>query len=221
MKILILAAMDKELSLLKNLFEGNISSIYDNFFKGTIENKEIIIAKCGIGKVNAALNCQILINEFKPDIVLNSGVAGGASLPIGSLLVADEIAYDDVWCGPGTPYGKADGYPLFFKPSKKVLKISAEKIPHAAFGLICTGDKFISTPEEIQFIKSKFPSVKAVDMESGAIAQTCVFNNIEFGVIRVVSDTPGEGENIEQYKDFWSKVPEKTFNAITTIIKNL
>ena len=67
----------------------------------------------------------------------------------------------------------------------------------------------MSTPAEIAFIRSYFPDVKAVDMESAAIAQVCMMTGTPFGIVRVVSDTPGEGENISQYKNFWSEAPEK------------
>ncbi|MCH5225093.1 MAG: 5'-methylthioadenosine/adenosylhomocysteine nucleosidase [Muribaculaceae bacterium] len=221
MKILILAAMDKELDLLINLLENPQKHEYEDisFWKGNSLNHEIILTKCGIGKVNSALRTLNLLHFIKPDLVINSGVAGGAGCPIGSVIVADALAYHDVWCGPGTEYGQADGLPLLMKPSQKVLDIAAAL--NLSTGLICTGDKFISTSEEIQFIKSKFPEVKAVDMESAAIAQTCLMLETPFAIVRVVSDTPGDGENISQYKDFWEKAPEKTFLVLNSILSHL
>lgn len=223
MKILILAAMDKELILLSQILTNPSHEQKNNVYRGEIGAHEIIITKCGIGKVNSALNCNDLIREFKPDLVINSGVAGGAGTPIGTVLIADSVAYDDVWCGPGTEYGQADGYPLFMKPSHYFLEKSHRLSCNQTFeyGLICSGDKFISTSEEIRFIREKFPKVKAVDMESAAIAQTCIRNNTEFAIVRVISDTPGEGENIEQYKDFWIQAPLKIFSLLESIISIL
>lgn len=224
MKILILVAMDKELALLTGLLEnGNIEDIYGvEYHHGNIGKQEVYIGKCGIGKVNSALRTFEAIQTVKPDLVINSGVAGGAGLPVGSLLVADRIAYHDVWCGPGTEYGAADGYPVYLTPSSHVLTTAKSHLgDKAAFGLICSGDKFISTAEEIKFIRSKFPDVQAVDMESASIAQTCISQGIDFSIVRVVSDTPGEGDNISQYQNFWQKAPEITFNAVKTIIINL
>ena len=207
MKILILAAMDKELQLIKNILENseeiNINGI--SLEHGQIKTQEIYAGKCGIGKVNAA------------------GVAGGAGIPIGSVLVADRVAYDDVWCGPGTNYGEADGFPLFFIPSHDIIDLAKKvaKDNSVKFGLICSGDKFISTHEEIQFIRSHFPDVLAVDMESAAIAQVCYLSSTPFNIVRVVSDTPGEGENITQYKNFWNEAPQKTFGLVKELIENL
>lgn len=221
MKILILAAMDKEINLLIDLLDKptELTLAGTHTWTGVIGSHQVSISKCGIGKVNSALNTYRLIQLMHPDIVINSGVAGGAGIPIGTLLVAEKIAYHDVWCGPGTHYGQADENPLFFQTDDKILQLSKEF--KMEYGLICSGDKFISTPEEIAFIKSKFPEVKAVDMESASIAQTCFQCGTPFAIIRVVSDTPGEGENISQYKDFWDKAPKKTFDILSFILSKL
>lgn len=235
MKIAILAAMDKELQLIK----GQLSELKETevdglkIHLGRITGHEIFLTKCGIGKVNSAINAYKVIDRLKPDLVINSGVAGGAGLPIGTILVADKAAYHDVWCGPSTEYGEADGCPLFFQADRKVLDIVKANIQdihlfHANesesdnlridTGLICSGDKFISSAEEIHFIRTHFPDVRAVDMESASIAQTCYLTGTPFNIIRVVSDTPGEGENLEQYKDFWAEAPLKTFSVVKQII---
>lgn len=226
MKIVILAAMDKEIALLKTIIENRseIKAEGVECISGRIGWHDVTLAKCGIGKVNAALNTLRVIRAFSPDLVINSGVAGGASgLHVGALVVADAVAYHDVWCGPGTHPGQADGFELLFIPSRRVLEAAKESLfdPKPVFGLIATGDSFISTPEEIHRIKSIFPQVVAVDMESAAIAHTCTEEGVDFSIIRVVSDTPGEGENIGQYKDFWTKAPQTTFRALSTILSRL
>lgn len=221
MRILIIAAMQKEINLLLNILEkpDEKRAKDSKIWYGKLHNHEIYLAQCGIGKVNSAVNTLTLITEINPEMVINSGVAGGAGCPVGTVLVADRVAYHDVWCGPGTLYGQADGLPLFMEPDKKILML-AEKMK-VVNGLICSGDKFISTPEEIKYIRSKFPDVKAVDMESGSIAQVCLMTGVPFAILRIVSDTPGEGENISQYKDFWSKAPEKTFSILSEILEKI
>lgn len=227
MKIAVISAMDKELALLLDMMPDyetyNIDSV--TVHKGNIGNHEIYAAKCGIGKVNAALNTYKIIETVKPDMIINSGVAGGAGngLAIGDVLIANAISYHDVWCGPSTEYGAADGLPVIMQPSSAILSIAKTESEsgNAKTGLICSGDKFISKAEEVAAIKSHFPDVKAIDMESAAITQTCILNNVDFGIIRVVSDTPGEGENISQYQDFWQKAPAKTFAIVKSIIEKL
>ncbi len=221
MKIAILVAMDKELSLVKSILDNPEDK--GSVVTGKIGNHEITLGKCGIGKVNSAINTYKTIESFQPELVINTGVAGGAGLPVGSLLVADRIAYSDVWCGPSTEYGEADGCPLFFTPAKVVVEKAEELIKDDSvrFGLICTSDKFICKAEEIAFIRSHFPDVSAVDMESASIAQVCYMNKVPFAIFRVVSDTPGEGENLAQYESFWTDAPKKTFSAVKTLIEAL
>lgn len=228
MKIVILVAMDKELSLLlrlmKSLKELRIND--SAYYSGEINGHEILVGKCGIGKVNAALNAYKIINKFEPDLVINSGVAGGVdgSLGVGTVLVADRVAYHDVWCGPGTEYGAADGFGKFFECDPKVMEVAGKLFsanPDVKTGLICSGDRFIHLAQEVKAIKESFPDAKAVDMESAAISQTCSMNGVPFAVIRVMSDTPGHGENISQYKNFWNDAPEKTFHCIERILESL
>lgn len=228
MKIAVLVAMDKELNLFlhqmpekKEVTIGNTT-----YYVGEIGDKTVIAGKCGIGKVNSALNTYRLICDMQPDLVINSGVAGGVddTMGIGSVLIADKITYHDVWCGPGTNYGAADGYPLYLLPSANVLNKAKSLFAgrqDVKFALICSGDKFISKKEEVEEIKKNFPEAHAVDMESASIAQTCMNCGVPFAIIRVMSDTPGAAENISQYENFWSKAPEKTFECVSIIIEGL
>lgn len=228
MKIAILAAMDKELRLILKMMPGyeKFSVSGKEYYKGRIGRHEIVAGKCGIGKVNAALNTLRLIEAVKPSLVINSGVAGGVdgSLGVGSVLIADKVSYHDVWCGPGTEMGVADGFERYMKPSSDVLEegkklYSADE--NVAFGLICSGDRFISKPDEVDEIKRNFPEALAVDMESAAIAQTCISEGVPFAIVRVMSDTPGREENVSQYENFWEVAPEKTFSCVRSLLESI
>lgn len=226
MKIGILAAMDKEVALLIPLLKDmqEIEIDKKKAYMGKVGNHEVCVMKCGIGKVSSALNAYRLIEYFHPDLVINSGVAGGAdpSMKVGSLLIATEAAYHDVWCGPGTKWGQIDGMPERFKMDKDVIdSCRKEASPDVRFGLICSGDRFISKVEEVDFIKSVYPDALACDMESASIAQSCQDCGVPFAVIRVVSDTPGQADNISQYKNFWIEAPEKTFQSLKSIFESL
>lgn len=217
--------MDKEMKLLLNVMPQykEIKTDKVKYYNGVIAGHDVYAAKCGIGKVNSALNTLRLIEEIHPDLVINSGVAGGVDgeLKVASVLIPDRIAYHDVWCGPGTEYGAADGYDVYLKPDKKLLATAKEIFKDdndVKFGLICSGDQFIHTVEQVEKIKSNFPEAKAVDMESASISQTAASEGVPFAVIRVMSDTPGAAENISQYNDFWGKAPEKTFNCLTKLL---
>lgn len=228
MKIAVLVAMDKELSLLmseiRDAEEISVEGI--KVVKGHIGGHDVIVGKCGIGKVNAAMRTLMIIDAFHPDLVINTGVAGGAGRcpGRGKLVVGERVAYHDVWCGPGTDVGTADGQPDRFEMSSQLLEAAHRCLrgDDVAYGLICTGDRFISTAEEVAAIKSAFPDALAVDMESAAIAHACNVRNVPFGVLRVVSDTPGlEEDNINQYNDFWNEAPAATFAAVSSLLANI
>ena len=229
MKILIIAAMQKELDLILKQMPEYVTVVtgFAKCFSGRIGLHEVAVAKCGIGKVNAALSSSELVNALHPDLVINSGVAGGLDekMSIGDILVADRIAYHDVWCGPGTKVGQADMCPLYYVPRDSELQTLCELAcrpeNRIKFGLLCSGDRFISTPEEVMNIKSSFPEAMACDMESAAIAQACHKRNVPFIAVRVMSDMPGGGENISEYTNFWNDAPVKTFGIVKDMIDRL
>lgn len=194
------------------------------FITGKMSDKDVVAMKCGIGKVNAALGTMTMIEAYAPDLIINTGVAGGTGGGAGILdvVVADNVAYHDVWCGPGTEWGEAAGCPRLMCGSKKVAEILDRKeYSGVKRGLIASGDIFVSRKEEVDHIRRQYPGVLAVDMESGAIAQTCTLAGTDFAVVRVVSDTPGEADNIAQYENFWSDAPARTFAILTSIIEAL
>ena len=227
MKIAIVSAMDKEMELILPMLsdKSEESILGTRVVKGKLGKNEIAVAKCGIGKVNSAINTYKIITALSPDLLINSGVAGGASYntKIGDVLVADYVAYHDVWCGPGTQPGVADGMDVFMTCNPEIVNMSHDIMDghRLQIGLICSGDRFISEKEEVLEIRRLFPEVLAVDMESAAIAQVCTMSGVPFNIIRVISDTPGSGENIEQYKNFWKEAPEKTFHLVEAILKRI
>ena len=222
MKIAIIAAMSKELALLLPMIASR-STVTANgmtFHTGHIGRHEIIASECGIGKVNAAVGTLTLIDCFHPDMVINTGVAGGtgAGASILDVVIADRIAYHDVWCGPGTEPGQAAGCPPFFScplPENFFEGLEVKR------GLVASGDIFVSRPEEVSHIKSIWPDAMAVDMESAAIAQVCHIKNVPFVCIRVISDTPGSADNISQYENFWTDAPAHTFATLTALLDRL
>lgn len=225
--IAIIVAMQKELDLLLPLMKEKqyvpASKECPEHYTGVINGVTVAVAKCGIGKVNAALRAQRIIDTLAPKAVVNTGVAGGTgsgSKPL-DVIVGKAVVYHDVWCGPGTEWGVAAGCPDRFAADSSLLALpSLAEGGKTRHGLICSGDIFVSRKEEVDLIKSHFPEAMAVDMESGAIAQTCHMNNTPFISIRVISDTPGEADNISQYENFWEDAPRQTFEKLEGLISD-
>lgn len=213
MKVGIIVAMDKELRQLKQLFEG----------------MDVVVQKCGIGKVNAALGAQRMISEFHPDVIISSGCAGGNGddINVQDVIVSSELSYHDVYCGTAidnsTKYGQVQGMPSSFEPSpwllQKALSLNCGVKVHA--GLIVTGDWFVDSREKMCEIIGHFPKAKAVDMESCAIAQTCYINKIPFISFRVISDIPLRDTNASQYHDFWNTMAEHSFAVTKSFVESI
>ena len=225
MKIGIIVAMRKELELLLPLLHDGEQSRMGGFefYCGTIGKHDVMVMQCGIGKVNAAMGALMLVNNFGPDYVINSGVAGGADpdVKVMDVVASSRVSYHDVWCGPESEVGQVQGLPLHFESSTRLLDLLPGR-SDIHKGLICSGDQFIDTHEALQRIKCNFPEALAVDMESGAIAQVCYLNQVPFLVLRVISDSPGAAhDNTRQYLDFWTDAPQETFNIVKDIINKL
>lgn len=226
MKIGVIVAMEKELKLLLPLlgYPESITVEGYKFYCGKVANHDIVAMQCGIGKVNAALGTLTMIREFNPDLIINTGVAGGTGngARIMDVVVGQSIAYHDVWCGPGTEWGQAAGCPRFFYSDSRIVESPVfDKDPSVHRGLIVSGDIFVSRPEEVASFLSLYPEVMAVDMESAAIAHTCHLNSVPFLVMRVISDTPGGTDNIAQYENFWEHAPEHTFSLLSALLQSL
>ena len=213
MKIGIIVAMDKELQQLQHLFQdGNV-----------------IVQKSGMGKVNAALGAAQMIDQYKPDVIISSGCAGGNGddVKVQDVVVSQEIAYHDVYCGTAigqSVYGQVQGLPARFQADPALLH-KAVTLPttdvnlHA--GLIVTGDWFVDTKDKMREIIGHFPEAKAVDMESAAIAQTCYLRHVPFISFRVISDMPLYDTDASQYHDFWATIADHSFQVTKTFVESL
>ena len=227
----IIGAMDIEvdgiIADMKNTACDEFSGM--KFVRGELFGKSVVVCKCGIGKVNAAVGAAELIRTFSPNAVVSTGVAGGIDECLGvmDVVVSSSIVYHDVWCGMGCEYGQIEGMPAVFPVAEGLWQCAlslngaignSTKI-HA--GLICTGDKFITNRDELNEIKSKFPAGLAVDMESAAIAQVCHIYGVPFVSFRIISDTPGVDKHIEQYENFWGEMANRSFGITRMFLSNL
>ena len=227
MKIGIIAAMSSEYKQVAQLLENKkeyAEGIYE-YTEGTIKNTTIILTKCGIGKVNAAVGAVELIRTFQPDCIISTGVAGGIDkcLKVMDVVASAQIVYHDVWCGEGNAYGQIQGMPTFFEGNKTLfdcaISLDTETPIHG--GLICSGDKFITDREELDVIKGNFPEGLAVDMESGSIAQVCHIYKVPFISFRIISDTPGAENHWEQYTNFWGEMADRSFGVTKAFLESL
>jgi len=213
-KIGVIVAMDKELRQLQQLFPAS----------------EVLVQKCGIGKVNAALGAQRMINEFHPDCIISSGCAGGNGddINVQDVVISTELCYHDVYCGRAiddtTVYGQVQGLPARYAADPTLLDKALSLQPSDISlhpGLIVTGDWFVDSKDKMRDILGHFPEAKAVDMESCAIAQTCYLNHVPFISFRVISDIPLRDTDASQYHNFWETIADHSFQVTRTFVESL
>lgn len=218
-KIGVLTAMSVEYNQLASMLADSEQVVFgsDKYLCGKIGNLEVVLLRCGMGKVNAAMGVTLLIDRFQPEAVISTGVAGGVddSLHVMDVVVSRQTVYHDVWCGPGNVWGQVQELPERYDGAEPLVKtaLSIHTNVNIVEGLICTGDLFVTKPEEQQLIKSRFPEALAVDMESAAIAQVCHIRQVPFVSFRIISDTPGHKDNLSQYADFWKTMADKSFTV--------
>lgn len=213
MKVGIIVAMDKEYAQLEKVFKGR---------------NDIVLQKCGIGKVNSAIGAVEMINEYHPDLIISSGCAGGAdkNLNVMDVVVAEECTYHDAYCGDNCEFGQIMGMPARYKAPKemieKALKLNDEPGgAHIVAGLTVSGEWFVDSKKKMQSILDRFPDAKAVDMESCSIAQTCYKFNVPFVSFRVISDVPLKDTKASQYFDFWDRVAQDSFEVTKRFVESL
>ena len=211
MKILVLVAMEKEYRQLQAL-----------------SNDNIIVMMTGIGKVNAAVNATRAILQHKPDLVVSSGCAGGASIELNvmDVVVGESVAYHDVYCclGNDEQYGQIQGMPLYYHAPEHLVEMAkALDYSHGTIhaGLIASGDWFVDSLEKICEITAHFPETIAIDMESAALAQTCHVMGVPFISFRIISDVPAKGNNLSDYNNFWDTVSNNSFAVTREFLKNI
>ncbi|KGR90728.1 5'-methylthioadenosine nucleosidase [Ureibacillus massiliensis 4400831 = CIP 108448 = CCUG 49529] len=206
MKIAVIGAMEEEVELLrKELTNPEVVTIANSeYTTGTYNGKDVVLLKSGIGKVNAAMSTTVLLYEFKPDVVINTGSAGGydPNLEVGAIVISDEVRHHDVDVTIfNYEMGQVPQMPPAFKSDEKLMEIAIDAVTEIGehqygVGLICSGDSFMNDAVRVEQVRKHFPTMKAVEMEAAAVAQVCYQFKTPFVVIRALSDIAGKESNI-------------------------
>lgn len=211
-KIGIIGAMDEEIDALKE--EMNIQETREIasmvFYIGTLNGREIILVRCGIGKVNAAICTQILIGQLGAALIINTGVAGAIepSLDVLDVVISTEVLQHDF---DATGFGYEPGviprmehwiFPAEERLVNHALLVAQGVVQkgRAVAGRIASGDIFVSSKEKKEHIWKQFKA-HCVEMEGAAIGHVCHLNKIPFLIIRTLSDR-GDGSAHVDYPTF-------------------
>lgn len=213
--------------LMTNKKERTIAKM--TYTSGKINNVDVVAVECGIGKVNAAMCTQIMIDMYSPMLIINSGIAGALSGEIGiaDIVIAEDVVQHDM---DGTALGDPPGE-IWFNDEKRIDipadKEIVERLKEACthlkdtnifIGRIATGDIFVSAKKARLSIFDTFSAI-ACEMEGGSIGQVCYRNDIPFGILRCISDSIYEHEFVD-YEKFREIAAEKSINVITQFLHN-
>lgn len=230
MKIGIIGAMSEEVEILKHdmTIEEKIEKASMTFYHGVLLDKEVVIVTCGIGKVNAAVCTQILIDRFKVDKIINVGIAGGLNKDIypGDIVVANNLVQHDMDVRFfGDALGQIPRLKTFdFKCDEELVGKAREAITFlkdakAYTGRIISGDQFVSEAEKQKFLGTHFDAY-AVEMEGASIGQVCYLNDLPFVVIRSISDNAINGSHMD-YETFAPLAIKNSVSILKDMLKSL
>lgn len=202
MKVAIIGAMEEEVSILRDKLEDKKFTTIANceFIEGKINGADVVLVRSGIGKVNAAMATTLLLEQFNPEVVLNTGSAGGFAedLEVGSVVISDEVVHHDVNVTAfGYKHGQVPQMPATFTSDETLIRYAKDAVEEigehtAGTGLIASSDTFMSDPAHVARVRELFPEMIAAEMEAAAVAQVCYQFEKPFVVIRALSDIAGK-----------------------------
>ena len=225
----IIGAMDIEVDILKaDLEESSTETVSGiEFVLGKLCGKDVVIAKCGIGKVFAALCSEAMIIKYSPDFIINTGVAGSLSENLSTLDIAiakDVVQHDFDTSALGDKKGEISGIGEIYIPADIAVSRAVEGIVkgmgiHCEYGVIASGDQFICSAEKKEEIVKEFSAI-ACEMEGGAIGHVCRVNKVPFAVVRAISDS-ADGSSDMDYSSFAPKAAAVSAKIVENFIMSL
>jgi len=219
----IICALSQEINDILNLMKNKDEEIFSSLFfvTGTLNKIPCVAVLSGVGKVHAALCTQTLIIKYKPDFILNIGVAGGIdeNVKIGDIVVARSIIQHDFdipsfLCGKKHKFSNTE-IPCSSWIVEKILDSTKNiKDTNIHNGTIVTGDQFINSTNKLLKLKNDFKGI-ACDMEAGGVAQTCFMNKVDFGVIKSISNNADSNAKTD-----FSEFTEKSSKNVASVLYN-
>jgi len=227
----IIGAMEVEVETLKKHMKvrRTVQKAGMEFCEGVLSGKEAIVVKSGIGKVNAAVCTQILVDDFKVDAVINTGIAGSlkAEINIGDIVVSTDLLYHDMDATNfGYPLGQIPQMDVFaFEADEKLAEVAKKACEEVnpeiqVFkGRIVSGDQFIADKAVKNHIVTNFNGY-CTEMEGAAIAHAAYLNKVPFVVLRAISDKADDSASMD-YPTFEKKAVEHCVRLVERFLELL
>ena len=217
----IIGAMDEEVEQLVEVMEitREETKACMTFKAGKLAGKDVVIVRSGIGKVNAAACTQILVDDFKADYIINTGIAGSlkAEIDIADVVISSDVLHHDM---DATGFG----YPLGQIPRMDTLSFAAdERLIKLEIGVhvgrVVSGDQFISDKAVKERISSNFDGF-CTEMEGAAIAQVSYLNKVPFVILRTISDKADDSATMD-YPTFEKLAIANNVKVMKELVANI
>lgn len=216
----IICAMDLELrELAERLTDKKVETFAAaSYYIGKLEGASVVLCNCGVGKVNAAMHTQILISQYKPDVIIQSGIAGSLS---------SQVKYFDIVIGNELVYHDMQDFVLDeFEPLEKVYRADASLVELAReaaeechVGRIASGDQFVSDAAQKADIAARTNAL-CTEMEGCAAAHTAYLNGVPFVVMRAISDMADNSAEVD-FEEFQQKAADRAVSIVLKMIRKI
>jgi 5'-methylthioadenosine/S-adenosylhomocysteine nucleosidase len=228
--VAVLGAMDEEIREFLTHTERREEREWNGFtfHTGRIENADVVIAKSGVGKVLSAMLTQRLIDLYRPDAVIFTGLAGGLtdSTEIGDTVISRDCVQHDF---DATAFGFERGR-IPFTPyrivtaDERLVRIASNHVPDSGkivVGRILTGDQFITHAalSSHQYLVDELEG-DAVEMEGASVALVSAVNEVPFVIIRTISDKADRNARVD-FQKFLPVASRNSYGFVRFILSRL
>lgn len=227
----IIGAMEDEVAQLKKNMEieETTEGASLSFCRGKLSGREVVVVRSGIGKVNAAICTQILVDQFHVDVIINTGIAGSldAEIDIGDIVISTDAVEHDMDASIfGDPIGQIPQMDTFSFPADESLVKLAKEVNekanpdvHTWIGRVVSGDQFVSSGEKKEQLIRVFDA-KCTEMEGAAIAHAAYLNKISCVIIRAISDK-ADNSAVVDYPAFEAAAIRHSVRLIEALVSEI
>ena len=222
--IAVIAAMDSEVSAIVSKMNAEAKKIQGiEFYEGTLENKDVVVMKSGVGKGNAAMSTTILLEHYPVEQIVNIGTAGGLkeNENILDAVLSERVVQHDFDTSPidgeagiGLYYDADPKLLAIFEAALKDLDVTVHK------GLVASGDQFIAG-EATKNLCDKFPDAMCAEMEAGAIAQVSAHYQVPFVILRSLSDVACKPDSHMDFQEYVKHASERSAMFTQELMRRL
>ncbi|MBD3170019.1 MAG: 5'-methylthioadenosine/adenosylhomocysteine nucleosidase [candidate division Zixibacteria bacterium] len=228
----IIGAMPEEVAMFKDSMEisGTVEYARMTFYRGVLKGQDVVLLHSGVGKVNAAIGTQIMIDRFDVQQILFTGLAGSLVpyLSRGDVVVSNYVVqYDFDLTAFGRRHGELPNTGRMIEADPRLVKFTCfgfddifkyeKDSPKLVVGTIVSGDRFVSDKRKIEWLQREFGAV-ATEMEGAAVGYTCFLNDVPFVVLRTISDS-ADDEAASDFEQSLHNASENSFRIVSSILE--